>query len=364
MTEKKLHIGFDAKRYFQNNTGLGNYSHHIIDGLSALYPEIDKTLFTTAQAKISQTKIIYPRTSKILAKFWRILNITKGSAFQKLDVFHGLSNELPWRRTKVKTVVTVHDIIFKHLPQTQHPFNRWIYDFKTKRACTLASLVIATSKHTKKDLVKFYKIPGSKIEVVYQDCDPMFYNYTSDKSILDKYKIAKPYILCVGTIEERKSQLLLIKAFEDLQFAGNLVIVGKKTKFYSQIADFLKDKPELEKRIQFIENASFRDFPNLYHFASLFAYPSICEGFGIPVLEAMNTGTPVVSTKNTVMEEVCEDAAIYYDKHSKESLTKAMQTVLDSKEIQEELVQKGKKRALLFRKEINIPQLVELYKKL
>lgn len=363
MKDRKLNIGFDAKRYFQNRTGLGNYSRHVIDGLSELFPELRLKLFSP-QKEISDLDLIFPDKGNFLAKFWRISGLVREESFRDLDVFHGLSNELPWLRTKVKTVVTVHDIIFKHLPETQHPINRWIYDFKTKRACKIADKIIATSEYTKQDISYFYSIEADKIEVVYQDCHPQFYENKKNKDVLDKFGLDEKYLLCVGTLEERKRQLLLIQAFEQSNFIGNLVLVGKKTKYFIEIANYLNSREELKKRVKLIENADFSDFPSIYAFAEAFVYPSICEGFGIPVLEAMNTETPVITTKDTVMEEVCEHAALYFEKDSLNSLVAAINTLNNNGFLSKELKEKGKERALRFRKEKNLPKLVEIYKNL
>jgi glycosyltransferase involved in cell wall biosynthesis len=363
LTEKQLNIGFDAKRYFQNKTGLGNYSHYVIDGLASLFPALKLTLFSPREEQ-STHQVVWPHKSNFMAKFWRISGLIKEPSFENLSVYHGLSNELPWRNTKVKTVVTVHDIIFKHLPQTQHPINRWIYNFKTQRACKLADKIVATSHYTKKDLVKFYGVSRDKIEVVYQDCHPQFYNFEKDGSVLSRYGLTNPYLLCVGTLEERKCQLLLIQAFEQSNYQGDLVLVGQKTNYFLKIEAYLKDKQELSKRVKFVHSAAFKDFPSLYAHAEVFVYPSVCEGFGIPTLEAMNVGVPVITTSRTVLEEVCQQAAIYFEKRSLVSLTKAIDTLASNSALKNELVAKGKERALYFRKEKTLPQLLAIYKNL
>jgi glycosyltransferase involved in cell wall biosynthesis len=220
---------------------------------------------------------------------------------------------------------------------------------------------VATSHYTKKDLVKFYGINRSKIEVIYQDCHPQFYLNPISDAVLDKYTLQKPYILCVGTIEKRKQQLELVQAFASIQFGGELILVGKKTKYYSKIAQYLTENPQLEQRVRVIENADFQDFPSIYAHAHLFVYPSVCEGFGIPILEAMNTKTAVLTTKKTVMEEVGDDAVAYYTKYSVASLTETMQELVDDSNYRNKLINKGLERALLFRKEINLDQLHQLY---
>jgi glycosyltransferase involved in cell wall biosynthesis len=223
---------------------------------------------------------------------------------------------------------------------------------------------VATSKYTKKDLVKFYKVDPKKIEVVYQDCHPQFYEFDETLDVREKYGLYKDYILCVGTIEKRKQQLELVEAFSKINFDGELILIGKKTKSFRAIQILLDQNEELNSKVRVLENVSFEDFPHIYNKAMLFAYPSVCEGFGIPIVEAMNTGVPVLTTSRTVMEEVGGDAVAYYEKYSQESLASTLQNLVNDKAYRNELVVKGKERAKLFRKEINLPMLVDLYKKL
>ena len=313
MKKEEINIGYDAKRFFLNQTGLGNYSRYVINGITEMYPDFNLTLFST-QVSDDNHKLVSSGKKGLGAMLWRAFKITKEPEFLGLDIYHGLSNEVPLRRTKVKTVVTIHDVIFKHLPETQHPINRWIYNFKTKRACKLADKIIAISEATKKDLIHFYKVDPAKITVIYQDCLPQFYDKNKlQKDIRTKYGLNKPYILCTGTIESRKSQLDLVKAFGQLDFDGELLLLGKKTDYYSKIEHYLETNKALKARVRVLSNADFEDFPSLYKNATLFVYPSICEGFGIPILEALNTGVPVITTQGTVMEEAGEEAVSYFE---------------------------------------------------
>lgn len=359
-----MKIGYDAKRFFLNQSGLGNYSRYVINGVAELFPNFDLTLFSTLESK-HKHKLVSSGKKGLGALVWRAFAITKNQDYLNLDVYHGLSNEIPLRRTKVKTVVTIHDVIFKYLPETQHPINRWIYNFKTKRACKLADKIVAISEATKKDLIAFYDVDPAKIEVIYQDCLPQFYDKEAiKKAVAQKYSLDKPYILCTGTIESRKSQLDLVQAFEQLDFEGDLVLLGKKTAYFKEIESFLKDKKALKARVKVLDQADFEDFPALYAHAKLFVYPSICEGFGIPILEAMNTGVPTITTKDTVMEEVGEDAVLYFEGQNVLDLKNKMTELLTDTEKREQLVGKGYQQVLKFRKEITLTKMVALYQAL
>lgn len=364
MNSRTLKIGYDAKRFFLNQTGLGNYSRYVINGMTELFPQFILTLFSTQESK-DDHKMVSSGKKGLRALIWRALKIVKAPEFKDLDIYHGLSNEIPLRRTSVKTVVTVHDIIFKHLPETQNALNRWIYNFKTKRACENADKVVAISEFTKRDLIRFYEVSPTKIEVIYQDCLPQFYDIEiQNKEIRKKYGLVNPYLLCTGTIEFRKSQLDLVKAFEQLEFSGDLVLLGKKTKYFQQIEEYLKSRETLQKRIIILDNADFEDFPAIYKNAQLFVYPSICEGFGIPILEAMNTGVATVTTKDTVMEEVGEEAVVYFEGNNVQDLRDKITELLLDESKRKELIKKGHQQALKFRKEITLAQLAKLYQEL
>ncbi|MBP6387304.1 MAG: glycosyltransferase family 4 protein, partial [Pseudarcicella sp.] len=221
MLEKRYKIGFDAKRAFNNGTGLGNYSRFIIKALLEMAGSFDYFAFTPKvnpkfnfflSEKNLQTRL--PQISEF--KFlWRSYFIVKELKKEGIDLFHGLSNELPYglKKNNIKSVVTIHDLIFLHFPN-HYPFiDRIIYRFKFKYAAQQADKVIAVSEQTKKDLVRFYDIAPSKIAVIYQDCDEAFKKIIPAQSILktkEKYGIRQEYILCVGSIIERKNQLTLV----------------------------------------------------------------------------------------------------------------------------------------------------------
>ena len=375
-----MRIAFDAKRSFFNNTGLGNYSRFIIESLAKFQQEEQYLLFSPKEPqsfypKLKQyqnCELHLPNSffAKKLSSLWRIWGINADLEKQNVSVFHGLSNELPFGigKTKLKKIVTIHDLIFLHFPHFYKPIDRWIYTKKSRYACQNADTIIAISQQTKRDIIHFFGIDENKIEVLYQDCDSNFYTQipASNLEIVQKkYGLNSPFILCVGTIENRKNQLTLVKAFAKIREQNQtlkLVLIGRKTDYFIQIQDFVSEN-QLEEVIIFLENIPFEDLPSIYKLAEIFVYPSLFEGFGIPVLEAMNSGIPVITTKGTCMEEVGEEACLYFDGKSVDKLAKMILDITQNETAKAEMIEKGLIQAKKFRAEKLMQQLINIYTK-
>ena len=238
-----MRIGFDAKRAFRNFTGLGNYSRFVIQGLYEYFPEDTYILFTPNSSVNQETsfltgkgKIIEPSglfKAGVGKGIWR--SVFSLSLAADIDVFHGLSNELPWiDNPNVRKVVTIHDLLFIRYPELYSRIDRWIYTRKAKRACRVADVVIAVSSQTKEDVVTMLGIPEEKIKVIYQGCNEMFYRTGSGEQlqmVRQKYSLPNQYLLSVGTIEERKNALVILKSLVELPPEINLVLVGRPTKY-------------------------------------------------------------------------------------------------------------------------------------
>lgn len=370
-----MYIGFDAKRAFLNRTGLGNYSRFVISGLLDMYPEHHYSLFTPVRnrnVKFAQGADVISAPSFFPGKtssLWRSLFLTSSLKKRKIDVFHGLSNELPAgiSRSGAASVVTIHDLIFLRYPDYYRSFDRAIYKKKFLSACDSADMIIAASCQTKEDIVSFFGIKDEKVRVVYQDCDSSFHSVPDEADLLrvrNKYQLPEKFFLTLGTVEERKNQLVILKA---LKKAGRLdyplVISGKKTGYFKQLRDYIAEN-NLSERVVFLDYVDFADLPSLYCLSSALIYPSLFEGFGIPVVEAMNLGIPVITSRGTCMQEVAQDAAAYFDAQNQEELAHVMNTLVMDDSLRTEMIVKGKERAKLFRKEVVIPQTMDIYKKL
>lgn len=266
-----MRIGFDGKRAVQNFTGLGNYSRYIVDILCQFYPENEYVLYAPKKREnkrldkltkqYQQLQLSYPTTSswKKLSSLWRVWGVTQQLEKEKIDIFHGLSNELPLNihQSEVKSIVTIHDLIFLRYPQYYHSIDRKIYTYKFRKACENADKIIAISECTKRDIIEYFRIPADKIEVVYQGCDPSFIHPVAaekKREIRAKYQLPDHYILNVGSIEERKNALSAVQALMMLPEQIHLVIVGRHTEYTDKIERFIKEN-KLEKG--YISSAMF-----------------------------------------------------------------------------------------------------------
>ena len=245
-----MRIGFDAKRALHNRTGLGNYSRDIIRLFTNNRPNDEFFLFDPEGKGIQfnytlfKTHVINSQRKTGLSKnIWRQYGLKREIESLHLEVYHGLSNELPVgiEKTNVKTLVTIHDIIFEKHPEWYPLIDRTIYRSKVKRAIAVADVVIAISEQTRKDLIDIYGANPDKIKVVYQGCNPVFSEVQSPESIhahLQLFNLPEQFLLYVGTIEERKNLHRLVDAIADLGIP--LVVVGRPTDYYQKVAAAMK----------------------------------------------------------------------------------------------------------------------------
>lgn len=356
-----MKIAFDAKRAAVNMTGLGNYSRLVIEQLAETFPDDSLQLYSPRKGNS-------PRLSKIMAMpnvswhipqtkipgiIWRTWGITSELIKNPPEIFHGLSNELPLnirKATGVKSVVTIHDLIYRTLPQCYKPADRIIYDFKYRRACINADRIIAVSKCTARDITKIYGIDPDKIDVVYQGCDNSF-AIRPGKDKLDnvrlKYSLPEKFILQVGTIELRKNLGLTIRALSALPEEIFLVAVGSGKEYLKEMKD-LASRLGLEKRIVFLSNLPFEDLPAIYRLSEAVAYPSRYEGFGIPILEALQSGRPVVAAKGSCLEEAGGEGALYIDPDAPREMAEALSSVLYDTDLRKSMTAKGYLHAAKF----------------
>jgi len=371
-----MKLAFDAKRAFLNNSGLGNYSRSLIQSLLHYYPDNELNLYTPKikpssfaeslkQAK--QVSIISP--SGFLANqfpaVWRSFAITDTLVKNKCDVYHGLSNELPLNISKFKgkKIVSIHDLIFLRYPELYPLMDRNMYDRKSEKSCKKADLVIAISEQTKKDIIEFYHIPESKIKVVYQSCDDVYYHVPSVENMLaarQKFKLPDEYILSVGTVEARKDLLTLLKSLTQIQQA-KLVVVGRKTAYYKQCEEYIV-KEGLSGRISFLDNVSNAELACIYRMAKLFIFPSLFEGFGIPILEALNCQVPVIAALNSSLTEVGGKDSLYFQTGNSKQLAELIRNVLNSETLSLKMIEKGTEQALKFRPAQIAMNLMEIYR--
>jgi len=371
-----MRIGFDAKRAFNNFTGLGNYSRDTIRILSSFYTQNDYFIYTpiaTLNQRLkfleNQSKIKIRSPKKILDKlfssFWRTKNIINDLKKDKLDIYHGLSHELPIgiENTKIKSVVTIHDLIYLRHPNLFSSIDLKIYDKKFRSACKRANKIIAVSQQTKKDIIDYFLIPEDKIEVVYQGCNEVFKKPTINKELIrNKLQLFEKYLLYVGSIEERKNLITLLKVLKDLP-NKKLIIIGDGTSYKKKCINFIHDN-NLSDRTQIFSGLSLNDMASIYQNAEMLIYPSIFEGFGIPILEALYSKIPVITSKDGCFIEAGGPDSIYINPLSKEDIIEAINKIDNNPKIREKMITNGIKYAENFSDQNIANNLMKVYNSL
>jgi len=342
-----MNIGFDAKRLFLNNTGLGNYSRFIVDSLAKYYPENHYYLFTPSVKFQKNTEPFFDKDNihivqpkglfrfSILKSIWRSYFISKEEEVKQLNIYHGLSHELPANLPKhVKKILTIHDLICLRYPQFFNPIDVWIYRKKLKTACEQADKIIAISEETQKDILHFFQIDSAKIHVIYQGCNEVYFLKKTDeekKRIQVKYRLPDDFILNVGSIEERKNVGLLVEALSSIDQAHrpHLVLIGKRTPYTQKVEQLIK-KHQLADFVHILPYISFEDLPCIYQQAKLFAYSSLIEGFGIPILEAMVSEIPVLVPNGSCFKEVVGPEGRFFEQGNAHDLANQIKMLLSS----------------------------------
>jgi glycosyltransferase involved in cell wall biosynthesis len=352
-----MNIGVDL-RCLQSSprTGVGEYTFEL---LSAIL-EQDRTnryfLFFNASGKIdipdfkgpnvtiarfyfpnkllslSSLVFKYPKLDKLIAKKFGI---------EKIDLFYSPHLNFTSLSKSVKHIITIHDLTFELLPQFLTQKQRlWHLLTNAREQCQRAHAILTPSENTKRDVLEFYKIPEAKAKVVYPGLSP---RYLEGNSQQPKKKI----VLFLGTIEPRKNILNIIKAFRDIEDRikeYTLVVAGAPGWKNKEAFDLIND-PSVSNRIKYIGYVRDEDKANLFLSASVFVYPSFYEGFGFPVIEAMASGTPVITSNRSSLAEITEGAALLVNPNRTSDISNAILRLINDQTLQAELVSKGLEQA-------------------
>jgi glycosyltransferase involved in cell wall biosynthesis len=366
-----MKIGYDGKRAANNLTGLGNYSRSLIEHLAHQFPQNQYLVYASKVKQAKQIDAFFenehitlklPKNGPFL---WRSLNILKDLNQDDCQIFHGLSHEIPLaiQHTRIKSIVTIHDLIFLRFPQYYKFIDRKLYEWKSKSACKRANKIIAISEKTKADIIDLYGISPEKIEVIYQSCDDSF-KVPFPKETLSRisatYKLPEKYILNVGTIEERKNLKLAVQALKEVSEDFKLVVIGKQTAYFKTVEQEI-EKLGLKNRIIFLKNIPFSDLPGIYQMASVFVYPSFYEGFGIPIIEALYSAIPVVAATGSCLEEAGGPNSLYVSPNDAKGLATAINQVIENPQLQKEMKEKGLEFVQKFSSPIVTQQLMDCY---
>ncbi len=367
----KLIVAFDAKRIVRNGTGLGSYGRTLVNDLIRKGEEIDIHLYAPDKGRedlrgqiIEGAQFHYPLStlnSKLYTSYWRSHGILKDLQCDGIQVFHGLSGELPigLRKAGIKSVVTIHDLIFMRHPEYYQWIDTKIYEWKFRKTLKEADRIIAISERTKQDIMELGGISDERIRVIYQSYAPRF-SQTVDPSrvaaVRQRYHLPDRFILNVGTIERRKNLRLAAEALPLLPSDIHLVAVGRQTKYAREI-------PQSD-RIHLLSGVPDDDLAVIYHLAEAFVYPSRYEGFGIPIIEAIAAGLPVVACTGSCLEEAGGPACLYVDPDDVEGMAEAITAVLKDADGCDERIRLSQEYIQRFRGLDVAGQVLELYKEL
>lgn len=333
-------IGFDAKRIVRNATGLGHYGRTLVNALSEqlpgsctlnLYaPDPGRDDLHRELAAAPNIVFRYPqgKPSRIRRDLWRTFGIAADLRRDGIELFHGLSGELPigLRKAGIPGVATIHDLIFIRHPEYYNPIDVAIYKWKFRSVCREATRLIAISQRTKRDIIELGHFPEERIDLVYQSCSTRFKDIASDAKkteVKARYNLPDHYVLSVGTIEQRKNAGLAIEAMAQMPQNTHLVLVGRKTKYTEKILKKAQ-KTGVYSRVRVVSGVPDADLPAIYQQAEAFVYPSRYEGFGIPIIEAIQSRLPVVAATGSCLEEAGGPSCYYVGPDDAEAMARAM----------------------------------------
>ena len=348
-----LTIGYDAKRAVSNGTGLGNYCRTLLNDLGTIdtadsfrlyVPDLGRDDLRSQLDMPRNMSFVTPANKlvKPLRSLWRIKGIVNDLKRDGVDIYHGLTGELPLGLSEagIKSVVTIHDLIFMRCPEYYNPVDVAIYKWKFRNTCKQADRIIAISECTRRDIMELGEIDDSRIDVVYQSCDTRFRQQVSPEQKQDvraRYSLPKRYVLFVGTIEERKNALLAAQALPYLSDDIHLVLVGRQTAYAKTITSFARQNG-LANRIHMLSGVPTSDLYAIYQQAECFVYPSRYEGFGIPVIEAIQSRLPVIACTGSCLEEAGGPDNVYVDPDEPQEMAMAIKSITDNPDAARQIV--------------------------
>ncbi|OGX18889.1 MAG: hypothetical protein A3K83_01075 [Omnitrophica WOR_2 bacterium RBG_13_44_8b] len=371
-----MRIAIDALLLRDRFSGTEVYIYNLIKEIQRLDSQNTYFIFVNDKLKLDNDLLakdnfifrVIRNTSQPLRRvLYEQTALTRELTRFKIDVFHSLDFILPLR-CPVKSVITVHDLIFKICPETILSYKRLYYNLFVRNSLNKASKIIAVSKNTKQDLIRLFAIPEEKIKVIYHGLDicyrPLDKNLARSK-ILEIYGLDGDFLLYAGRIESRKNLGRLIKAYCRIKKEDNikhkLVIAGPPGRLNRDTLDLLR-KPEFKSEIVFLGQAASEQLLYLYNASSLFIYPSLYEGFGLPVIEAMACRVPVITSDNSSLREIAGDSALLVDPYDIEKIIGAIRILLKNDYLRSNLIDRGLAKIREFSWEKAAQEAIFLYK--
>ena len=352
-------IGFDAKSIVCNITGFGNYGRTLVGDMAEavpagtvlnLYSPVRGDEALRRQLTLRPCmRFVYPDAAGInapLQALWHMRGMVKDLVRDGVRLYHGLSGELPVgiREAGIRTVVTIHDLIFMRHPEWYSWADRKLRRWKFHKTCQEADRIRAISECTKRDIMLYGDVPAEKIDVIYQSCGTLYKMREGEKKMHEvhiNYMLPERYIVSVGAMEERKNIMLAVKAMHRLPADVSLVVVGKDGPYGERVRRYIAANG-LGGRVMFLHDVPTDDMPAIYQMAEACVYPSRYEGFGLPVIEAIQSGLPVVACKGSCLEEAGGNATLYVDPDDVAGMAHALRLTLKGAPGREERIEAGR----------------------
>lgn len=372
-------IGIDYTAAHEQRAGIGRYVRELVRALAAEDTATPYRLFVAGASPAELPSAYGPnfewRPTRVtplwFARLWHRLQVPFPVEFftGRVDLFHATDFTLPPTLPGTRTLLTVHDLSFVRAPETSTPVLKRYLDRVVPRSVRRATHVVADSRATRDDLIEFYGTAPDKITVLYSGVEARFVPVSDPvirRAAREKYAIPPdaPYILSIGTVQPRKNYARLIEALARLSPACSdmhLVIAGGRGWLESPIYQAV-DVFRLRDRVHFTGFVDDADLPSLYSDAVCLAYPSLYEGFGFPVLEAMACGTPVITSNISSLPEVAGDAALLIDPYDVQALADALERVLGDSRLRDQLVEQGHRQVQKFSWKRTAQELRNIYR--
>ena len=348
-------VGVDAKRIVRNGTGLGSYGRTLVNDLAqrqdlelCLYaPDKGHDDLRSQIVERPNVRFYYPHGGRLRGSWWRMRGMVKDLQRDGVELYHGLSGELPIGicHSGIRSVVTIHDLIFLRHPEFYHWVDTKIYAWKFRQTLHEVDHIIAISECTKRDILYYGDIDEQKISIVYQSFAPRFSTDVSEEQrsqVRSIYQLPQRYILNVGSIEARKNVLQAVQALPLLPDDVALVIVGRHTPYTNRVLQYVHEH-HLEQRVRVLHGVPDDHLPVLYAMAESFVYPSVYEGFGIPIIEAISSGLPVVACTGSCLEEAGGPDSLYVQPGDVEGMAEGIRQTLIGAEGRQQRIENCKK---------------------
>jgi len=353
-------VCFNVQPLIGNRTGIGWYTYNIINNMENSGVRIEGMCFdflgrNHIERNFNDLKIDKLYINKVIpTKIYKLINgyipIFYDWLFPKGDIYHFFNFVVPPISKNKKVIITIHDMVYKVMPETVNAKTLYILNRDLERSIKRADAIITVSEHSKKDIMKYHQVAEDKISIAYPGIDYSFFepaqrmNREEIKRIKNKYSLPNHYILYLGTLEPRKNINSIIDAYEllpdEIKNKFKFVIAGRVGWKANEILNKIKETPSSKQivRVGYVDEI---DKPYIYGMASIFVFPSLYEGFGMPVIEAMACGTAVITANNSSLLEAGGDAACYSDALNAEKLAEKIKQILDDEDYRKVLEQKG-----------------------